>query len=87
MAETSKERRSSSQQTRAALIAAGLRLFGEKGFDATSTRDIAAAANTNIASIAYHFGGKEGLRLACAQARSEERRGGKECRSRWSPYH
>ena len=23
----------------------------------------------------------------CADARSEERRVGKECRSRWSPYH
>ena len=23
----------------------------------------------------------------CVQARSEERRVGKECRSRWSPYH
>src|SRR2546429_7359795 len=26
-------------------------------------------------------------RLALADARSEERRVGKECRSRWSPYH
>lgn len=57
---------SSSEQTRKALIGAALRLFGEKGFDGTSTRDIAAAANANIGSIAYHFGGKEGLRAACA---------------------
>ncbi|HHZ07900.1 MAG TPA: CerR family C-terminal domain-containing protein [Rhizobiales bacterium] len=57
---------SQSEQTRAALIRASLRLFGQKGFDGTSTRDIAAAANANIGSIAYHFGGKEGLRLACA---------------------
>src|SRR5256885_15873992 len=28
-----------------------------------------------------------GDRGRCAQARSEERRVGKECRSRWSPYH
>ena len=27
------------------------------------------------------------FRMARAQARSEERRVGKECRSRWSPYH
>ena len=27
------------------------------------------------------------LRLVVALARSEERRVGKECRSRWSPYH
>lgn len=56
----------SAEQTRKALVGAALRLFGEKGFDGTSTRDIAAAANANIGSIAYHFGGKEGLRAACA---------------------
>ena len=28
-----------------------------------------------------------GAGVACAQLRSEERRVGKECRSRWSPYH
>ena len=54
-------------QTRAALLMAGIRLFGTKGFDATSTREIAAAADANIASIAYHFGGKDGLRIACAE--------------------
>lgn len=54
-------------QTRAALLTAGIRLFGTKGFEATSTREIAAAADANIASIAYHFGGKDGLRLACAE--------------------
>lgn len=51
--------------TRAALIAAGVALFGSKGFAATSTREIAAHAKANVASIAYHFGGKDGLRLAC----------------------
>lgn len=51
--------------TAADLIAAGLRLFGVKGFAATSTRELAAAAGTNVASIAYHFGSKEGLRRAC----------------------
>ena len=54
-------------QTRATLIRAALRLFGTQGFDGTSTRDIAAAANANIGSIAYHFGGKEGLHEACAR--------------------
>lgn len=55
------------QGTAAELVAAALRLFGRKGFAATSTREIAAAANTNVASIAYHFGGKDGLRRACGQ--------------------
>jgi len=57
---------SAPEGTRLALIEAGLRLFGSQGFAATSTRELAAAAATNIGSIAYHFGGKEGLRLACA---------------------
>jgi AcrR family transcriptional regulator len=52
--------------TRSALVRASLELFGAKGFEATSTREIAAAASANIAAIAYHFGGKEGLRAACA---------------------
>ena len=38
-----------------------MRGFGEKGFAATSIREIAALAGSNIASISYHFGGKEGL--------------------------
>lgn len=58
---------SSAEKTRASLIAAGLRLFGEKGFAATSTREIAAAAQANIGSIAYHFSGKHGLHEACAR--------------------
>src|SRR2546429_2378936 len=33
------------------------------------------------------FGGIAGLAIAFAGTRSEERRVGKECRSRWSPYH
>jgi TetR/AcrR family transcriptional regulator, regulator of cefoperazone and chloramphenicol sensitivity len=55
------------QGTAAELVAVALHLFGQKGFAATSTREIAAAANTNVASIAYHFGGKDGLRRACGQ--------------------
>lgn len=54
-------------KTRIALIGAGLKLFGEKGFAAASTREIAAAARANIGSIAYHFGGKHNLHEACAR--------------------
>jgi AcrR family transcriptional regulator len=52
--------------TRLALINAALDLFGAEGFEGASTRAVAAAAGANLASIAYHFGGKQGLRLACA---------------------
>ncbi|SDA50714.1 CerR family C-terminal domain-containing protein [Mesorhizobium qingshengii] len=57
---------SPAEPTRAALVRAALRLFGRQGFDGTSTREIAAEAQANIGSIAYHFGGKEGLRTAAA---------------------
>lgn len=61
----------SESPTRANLVEAGLFLFGHKGFEATSTRELAARAKTNVASIAYHFGGKAGLRVACARAVAE----------------
>jgi len=54
--------------TRLALIEAGLGLFGAKGYAATSIRQLAAEAGANVAAIAYHFGGKAGLRQACAEA-------------------
>ena len=49
------------EQTRHRLIEAALGLFAEKGFRGTSTRDIAAAAEANVAAVSYHFGGKENL--------------------------
>jgi len=50
------------------LLDAATHLFGHRGFAETSTREIAALADTNVASIAYHFGGKTGLHEACARA-------------------
>lgn len=52
--------------TRQALIRAALDLFGRQGFEASSIRQIAQLAGVNSAGIAYHFGGKAGLREACA---------------------
>jgi TetR/AcrR family transcriptional regulator, regulator of cefoperazone and chloramphenicol sensitivity len=46
---------------RTRLLQAGLRQFAEHGFSAASTRAIAGEAQTNVASISYHFGDKEGL--------------------------
>jgi AcrR family transcriptional regulator len=53
--------------TRARLIAAALRLFGQRGFDGASTRDIAAAAGLNAPALQYYFDNKEGLYRACAR--------------------
>lgn len=54
-----------SAQTKRDLIEAALYHFGKEGFAGTSTRAIAQTAKTNIASIAYHFDGKAGLKRAC----------------------
>jgi AcrR family transcriptional regulator len=53
--------------SRERLIAAAIELFGRKGREGVSTREIAAAAKVNIAGIAYHFGGKDQLYEACAR--------------------
>src|SRR2546421_8462144 len=41
----------------------------------------------DMPSAKSHAGGKASRRKCLASPRSEERRVGKECRSRWSPYH
>lgn len=55
-----------SQDLSLRIIEAGLEQFGRCGFDGSSTRDIAKASGTAMSSITYHFGGKHGLYLACA---------------------
>ncbi len=37
------------------------KLFAEKGFEGTSTREISKEANVNISMISYYFGSKEKL--------------------------
>lgn len=41
-----------------------MKLFGQKGYDNTSVRDLIDEAGVNLSAINYHFGGKEGLRFA-----------------------
>lgn len=53
--------RSDGAEARARLLEAALALFAEKGFSKTSTREIALAAQANVASICYYFGDKAGL--------------------------
>ena len=58
------ERRTQAQRreaTRASLIAAGSRLFAERGFDAVSGEEIAAAAGVTRGALHHHFDGKRGL--------------------------
>ncbi len=50
--------------TKDRILDAAERLFGERGFPATSLRDITAEAGVNVASVNYHFGCKEALLTA-----------------------
>lgn len=47
--------------TREQILSAAWDLFSEKGFENVSVRDVTNAANVNLASVSYHFGGKDGL--------------------------
>jgi TetR/AcrR family transcriptional regulator, regulator of cefoperazone and chloramphenicol sensitivity len=55
------------EETRARIIAAAMKLFGEKGYEAASTRDIAAAAGVNAPALQYYFDNKEGVFRACIE--------------------
>ena len=50
-----------SADARAPIVRSALRLFGERGIDATSLREIAKATGVSPALVVHHFGGKEGL--------------------------
>ena len=49
------------EDSRARLRTEALKLFAEKGYSQTSTREICAAAGVNVAAIHYHFHDKAGL--------------------------
>lgn len=53
--------RSDGLEARTRLLDAALALFAEKGFAKTSIREIAQAAQVNVAAISYYFGDKAGL--------------------------
>jgi len=50
-----------SEETKKRIIKAAGEIFGHKGFQKTTIRDIACAANVNLAAVNYHFGGKQEL--------------------------
>lgn len=47
--------------TREQILEAAWDLFAERGFEDVSVRDVTNAAGVNLASVSYHFGGKDGL--------------------------
>lgn len=55
------------EATRRRLVEAAVRVFGDSGYDAAGTRQLAEAAEANQAAIPYYFGGKDGLHRAAAE--------------------
>ncbi|WP_077036800.1 CerR family C-terminal domain-containing protein [Pelomonas sp. KK5] len=55
------------EETRRRIVATALRLFAERGFEGTTTREIAAAAGVNAPALQYYFDNKEGVYRACAE--------------------
>ncbi len=50
--------------SRATIRNAALRLFAERGHDAVTVREIAAASGVSPGLVVHHFGSKDGLRAA-----------------------
>ncbi len=78
MTETKRPRRSTEggyargEETRLRIIRSAIELFGEHGFVAASTRDIAAHAGVNAPALQYYFENKEGVYRACAEHLADE---------------
>jgi AcrR family transcriptional regulator len=59
--------------TRTRVLNAAGPIFAEKGFQATTVREICQAADVNLASVNYHFGDKERLYIAAVKQARELR--------------
>lgn len=60
-------RSEATEERRAAIIAAAVRVLAREGITATTTRKIASEADVNQAMIGYYFGGKDELLYAVLQ--------------------
>lgn len=56
-----------SARTKMRIIEAAIEVFGRRGFEAASLRDLAIAAEVNQPAIADYFGSKRGLYLAAVE--------------------
>jgi TetR/AcrR family transcriptional regulator, regulator of cefoperazone and chloramphenicol sensitivity len=55
------------EETRARIVEAALKVFGEEGYLRASTRRIAEEAGVRPPALQYYFDSKEGLHRACAE--------------------
>lgn len=54
------------------VLKAAIRLFAEKGYDATTMAEIAKEANVGFGSVSIYFGNKEELFMACIEQPMED---------------
>lgn len=62
-----------SDETRLRILRSAGPIFASSGFEATTVREICAAAGVNLASVNYHFGSKEQLYLETVQLAHREK--------------
>lgn len=67
-----KKRRSDGERKRALILETALALFREKGFDATTLRDIAERAEISVGSAYHYFPSKEAIVFAYYDAQQDE---------------
>ncbi len=67
-----KKRRSDGERKRALILETALALFREKGFDATTIRDIAARAEISVGSAYHYFPSKEAIVFAYYDAQQDK---------------
>ncbi len=67
------EQRRNIDSTKDRLLDTAERLFAEKGYHAVGVREITTAAQTHLAAVNYHFGGKKALYLEVFRTRWHKR--------------
>ncbi len=72
MARASVTELTDSESTRTRLLAGAASCFSERGYGATSVRDITARVGCNVSAVTYHFGGKQKLYVAVFEQRFAE---------------
>ena len=60
------------KETKDKIFRAAAELFGEKGFDNVSVRDITNRAEVNLSALSYHYTDKEGLVKAVIKFKTEK---------------
>ena len=66
--EKSSHKAEASQETRERIIVAASKVLAEKGYDATTLREISREAQTAPGLVHYYFGGKDQLLIEALQA-------------------